>query len=142
MNKNYCFSVFMFFVSSWCFSQNAVFNYDAAGNQIIREYVDGDPAPNNRNAQTEDFVKFHPEDDFKYYPNPVEDVLQLQWQTINRSIKQFVLYNIKGQVLQQIDLKPTDQNYSIRLDNYEKGTYLLHILYTDEDIATVKIMKK
>ena len=129
---------------SWynAFSQNAVFNYDAAGNQIIREYGGGTADPNNRNAQTQDFVKFHPEDDFKYYPNPVEDVLQLQWQTVNRSIKQFVLYNINGQVLQQIDLKPTDQNYSIRLENYEKGTYLLHILYTDEDIATVKIMKK
>lgn len=145
MKKIYYYAVFMFFVSSWSFGQYAglIFNYDAAGNQIQRTYDTSiiPAAPNNRSAKTEETVKFHPEDDFSYYPNPVNDFLQLQWQPVNRYIKEMVVYSLNGQALQKKTFGEQDREGSLYLGDYTKGTYMLHIIYSDDDVATVKILK-
>jgi hypothetical protein len=144
MKKIYYYAVFIFFISSWCFGQRMYFSYDAAGNQILREYrvgPDDTGAPNNRSEQTDETVKFHPEDDFSYYPNPVKDYLQLQWQPVNRYIKEMVVYNLNGQALQKKTFGEQDREGSLYLGDYTKGTYMLHIIYSDDDVATVKILK-
>ena len=84
--------------------QNKIsFSYDSAGNQITRSYCYSCAAKNSNNLKDvsqindSDLLKFIPDDNFSYYPNPVKEELFLTWnkqdEIILNSIK---LYNLNG----------------------------------------------
>lgn len=143
MKKLLFYSCCFLVCSYTSYGQNVSFTYDSSGNQIKREYVLG-PTDNNNYRTAQDpvaFEKFHPEDDFTYHPNPVQDYLHLKWQPINRHITSMQVYDSNGKQLQNHSYKETDNETQINLEGYARGIYFLHINYSTQEQASVKIIK-
>jgi hypothetical protein len=72
---------------------------------------------------------------FKYYPNPVTDVLTLSYSS---TISEVVVYNLLGQ--QMLVTKPNATQTQMDLSSLSTGTYLVKIS-SDEVTKTVKVVK-
>jgi hypothetical protein len=72
---------------------------------------------------------------FKYYPNPVTDVLTLSYSS---TISEVVVYNLLGQ--QMLVTKPNVTQTQMDLSSLTTGTYLVKIS-SDEVTKTVKVVK-
>lgn len=72
---------------------------------------------------------------FKYYPNPVTDLLTLSY---SNAISEVVVYNLLGQ--QMLTAKPNATQTQMDLSGLNTGTYLVKIT-SDEVTKTVKVVK-
>ena len=82
-------------VTIFCFSgllsnaQKIRFEYDEAGNQILRTWctscssrITNEPEKDFSKLEDSDLQKFFPQDVISYYPNPVKEELYLKWDII------------------------------------------------------------
>ncbi|WP_233430755.1 T9SS type A sorting domain-containing protein [Flavobacterium tructae] len=125
------------------------FNYDAAGNQILRELCLSGCSQSAKQVKEidalveEDLLKFSPEDVISYYPNPVKEELYLQWQlTNNNYVTSVVIYSISGQVLQNYSTNERTNSLNIPFQNYPGGVYLVLLSYKDGGEKSIKIIKQ
>jgi hypothetical protein len=72
---------------------------------------------------------------FKYYPNPVTDVLTVSYSNV---ISDVVVYNLLGQ--QVVTAKPNATQTQVDLSGLTAGTYMVKIT-SDEVTKTVKVVK-
>lgn len=73
---------------------------------------------------------------FKYYPNPVADVLNLEY---NESISKVEVYNMIGQL---VVAKNVDASQAqINLSNLNAGTYVVKV-FSGNQMNTLKVMKQ
>lgn len=72
---------------------------------------------------------------FKYYPNPVTDILTVSY---SNSISEVVVYNLLGQ--QVLAAKPNATQTQMDLSGLNTGTYMVKIT-SDEVSKTVKVVK-
>lgn len=132
--------------------QKITFNYDSAGNQILRSLCisgcspTGKPAeePKEMEAVTQDdLLKFSKEDVISYYPNPVKEQLYLKWELINdNKVSSITVYGISGQVLQNFSRTESTDNQVISFGEYPRGVYLVILNYRDGEQKTIKIIKQ
>lgn len=125
------------------------FNYDAAGNQILRELCLSGCSSTAKSAKEvealieDDLLKFAPEDVISYYPNPVKEELYLQWQLINNNhVTSVTIYSIFGQVLQRYNTSERMNSLNIPFQAYPGGVYLVLLSYKDGGDKSIKIIKK
>jgi flagellar hook assembly protein FlgD len=135
----------------FCFSfdgiaQNVTFEYDAAGNQIKREYCASCSSRTSnvkeyKDITEEDLQKFHPEDIISYYPNPVKDELYLQWETPNEEkVVAIEIYSFNGQLIRTI--KNLNENKAIiSFNEFTVGTYLVNLNYATGYQKSITIIK-
>ncbi|MFY0482583.1 fibronectin type III domain-containing protein [Flavobacterium sp. PLA-1-15] len=75
-------------------------------------------------------------DNFRYYPNPVKDVLNLSY---DKNITKVAVYNVLGQ---EIMIKNIDANQSqLDMSSLASGTYLVKIM-AEKAEKTVKVIKQ
>jgi len=74
--------------------------------------------------------------DIKLYPNPTNDIINIQ---SNSKIKSVQVYNMNGQVM--ISKTIQNQNAKINVAGYISGTYIVKV-ETESGIQTHKIIKK
>lgn len=124
------------------------FEYDSAGNQIVRELCLNCNARQSKSdepstlAQSE-YEKFIPDDIFSYYPNPVKEELFLKWEIIeNISVKEIQLFNINGQILKSYSINSTETNISIPFQEFPRGVYFVHLNFTNNEQKSIKIIKQ
>ena len=126
------------------------FDYDAAGNQIIRELCLSCNKPSAKTKapkevsalKEEDLEKFTPEDVISYYPNPVKEELYLKWELVaDKYVSAINLYALNGQVLRTYDNIDKVKNLNIPFFDYPRGTYLVVLMYNDGESKTIKIVK-
>lgn len=72
----------------------------------------------------------------KYYPNPVNDILNISAET---AISQVTVYNVLGQVVQM--QKPGHQNVLLDLSRLSAGNYIVQVL-SDKGAESIKIIKQ
>jgi hypothetical protein len=72
---------------------------------------------------------------FKYYPNPVTDILTVSY---SNAISDVVIYNLLGQ--QVVSVKPNATQTQVDLSGLTAGTYLVKVT-SDEVTKTVKVVK-
>ena len=145
MKKN-LFSIVLLILVSFSYSQTVTFEYDAAGNQIKREYC-GTCQSRTSNVKeykdiTEvDLQKFFPEDIISYYPNPVMDELYLEWKIINNiKVSSVDIYNINGQLVKNI-INLNDNNTIVSFQGFTSGTYLVNLNFTSGEQKSITIIK-
>jgi len=140
----------------FCFSANAqqklTFNYDAAGNQILRELcLSGCSVSAKRTndikeieaLKEDDLLKFSAEDVISYYPNPVKEELYLQWQLAQDNYVTLIhVYSLTGQVLRTYQGNATMNNLNIPFQSYPTGVYLVLLSYKDGGEKSIKIIKQ
>lgn len=128
-------------------AQKITFEYDAAGNQIKREYCSGctsrmSDIKEYKDITTTDLQKFFPEDVISYYPNPVKDELYLEWELVNDNrVLSIDIYNINGQLLKNIN-PLSDNKTIISFQDFTSGTYLVNLNYATDNQKTITIIKK
>lgn len=74
--------------------------------------------------------------DFKYYPNPIENILNIESNSI---ISNLEVYNLNGQLL--FENKYSDAKIAVDFKNYSTGVYLI-VLKHDDKKETFKVIKK
>jgi len=132
--------------------QKITFNYDAAGNQILRELCLSGCSQSAKQVKDtkeiealtdDDLLKFSPEDVISYYPNPVKEELYLQWQlTDDNYVSRVHIYSITGQVLNTYQGNERINNLNIPFQNYPSGVYLVLLSYKDGGEKSIKIIKQ
>jgi hypothetical protein len=145
--------LFIFLITySVCNSQtNITFNYDSAGNQILRQLcLSGCTAKPSKEIPKEiealveeDLQKFSPEDVISYYPNPVREELYLKWELKDdKNVSSIVVYGLNGQTLNTYHKNEKSNTQNISFQSYPTGVYIVALIYTNGDQKTIKIIKQ
>ena len=147
MNKIILF--LLLFTTSINFAQTKIsFDYDAAGNQTIRQIcISCKKTISNEVIEigkltAEDLQKFSPEDVISYYPNPVKEQLYLKWELINENkLSTIQIYSLTGQLLKTINKLEATTNVVIDFNSFPNGIYNLLLNYTNGENKSIKIIK-
>lgn len=138
------------FFSAYCYSQGLYgavnFEYDSAGNQKTRELEIclncGDRTGSQENSSFKK-IEENSESTLTYFPNPVSEQLQLQWQNLELDyITAIDLYTLSGQKMYTSNFDFTVTETVLDFTPYAAGIYNLLVTYKNGDIKTVKIVKK
>ncbi|MFV0573763.1 MAG: T9SS type A sorting domain-containing protein [Xanthomarina gelatinilytica] len=153
MRHNYCFILIsLFFTYSHLNAQETiVFVYDQGGNQILRTFsedftflrAETENEKETKQALAEEETEILSEDsNLRYYPNPVDDVLHMQWQNNeNTFLAEVRVYNLTGQQLQVFVMDFNDNNLNIDFSIYEQGVYMLNLYYSNGEVTSIKAVK-
>ncbi|GIQ58085.1 hypothetical protein Flavo103_12210 [Flavobacterium collinsii] len=124
------------------------FNYDAAGNQILRELClsgcsqSAKPSKDAAELTADDLLKFSPEDVISYYPNPVKEELYLKWQfKDDLYVSSIQVFSVAGQLLKSYEPGFRTESQNIAFQNYPAGVYAVMIYYSNGDRKSIKIIK-
>ena len=152
MKKLLLLILFSFAVNS--FAQNpdrVIFEYDNAGNQIIRRFcincfdsrISSDSIKEFSELKNEDLLKFSTTDNFSYYPNPVKEELYIKWELINDvKVSRIDVYTLTGQLVKSFSNLISENNKTIPFQELPVGTYSILLTYTSGEQKPITIIKK
>lgn len=125
------------------------FEYDSAGNQIVRELCPfcsartSQPPKEIAELKKEDYEKFFPEDVISYYPNPVREELYLRWELINNvKVSTIEVYSLSGQLIKTYKNLENEQTKALSFQDYAIGVYSVNLFYNNGDRKSITIIKK
>ncbi|OXA75881.1 Por secretion system C-terminal sorting domain-containing protein [Flavobacterium aquidurense] len=133
--------------------QKITFNYDSAGNQILRELCLSGCNPLAKPAKEEvkeiealadeDLLKFSQEDVISYYPNPVKEELYIKWELKDENyVTSIQVFNLTGQLLRSYEPTAHNDNQNIAFQDYPTGIYAVMLYYNNGEQKSIKIIKK
>lgn len=133
--------------------QKITFNYDSAGNQILRELCLSNCNPLAKSAKEEvkeiealveeDLLKFSQEDVISYYPNPVKEELYIRWELKDDNyVSSIQIFNIGGQLLRSYEPTARNDSQNIAFQEYPTGIYAVMLYYSNGDQKSIKIIKQ
>lgn len=134
------------------------FSYDAAGNQTLRNRVCVNCQGAAREPlDTTEVVTVDLEEDILQdalgeetvedprimaYPNPVTNILHVEWVNTEKPVAQMVLFSGIGRQLYQTDISTRQGNLNLDFSTYPPGRYILYVQYTDRSKKAFHILKK
>jgi hypothetical protein len=132
-----------------CNAQKIRFEYDAAGNQVLRTLCLICPSRENTQIPKDlseieeaDLIKFFPEDIISYYPNPVKEELFLKWDLIeNNSVSNIDVYSLNGQLLKSFKGNLTQNSQIINFIDLPVGVYYVNLIFLNGETKSIKIIK-
>lgn len=131
--------MFSLFVSA---QGKLVFNYDNAGNQVLRTFCIncvGKNLNDTKESSTEDVQSL---DDISYFPNPVLQELNLSWELKEgKRVAEIQLFSLSGVQLKNLSVGNSNQ-VVIAFESFPSGVYMVLIVYNTGEQKTVKIIKK
>lgn len=122
------------------------FQYDASGNQTLRCYncyllrKDTKTVNKNNEKKFEKEVSKNMDNEFSYFPNPVDDKLVLNWS--NNSLTKVYILDMNSKLLTNYDVSTKEKQYTIPFYNYIQGIYIVKVVFDDNSTKTFKIIKK
>ena len=98
--------IYLLISSITSYGQKIRFEYDSAGNQVLRTWCTTCPSKNSNQPlkdiskiEDSDYEKFFHEDVISYYPNPVREELYLRWDLIDdNKVSSIEIFFINGQL--------------------------------------------
>ena len=126
----------------FCMAQTQLareYDYDAAGNRILRKVINLTPAPTppaskpdvTDPTEPKYFVEKFGQVEMKIYPNPATEQITLEiagWENLQTGILK--LYSLNGQLLQE--QKVNAFTTPISLSGLPKGVYILKVYLNDQ----------
>ena len=70
----------------------------------------------------------------KFFPNPVKDILHIEWQNEKQFPIEIELFSLDGKILTSKILNPTDSNTEIDFNSFQHGIYILKAKSNKESI--------
>jgi Secretion system C-terminal sorting domain len=120
-----------------------IFEYDQAGNQVVRRFCPSCSESKTSNGSEVEYLKFFPEDVISYYPNPVKDELFLKWELVNQNtVKEIQLFDVNGKLISIIKDLTNKDNTVIQFSILPKNIYLIVLVYNNEEVKSIKIVKE
>ncbi|WP_415060166.1 T9SS type A sorting domain-containing protein [Flavobacterium sp.] len=140
------FFCFIFYKSS---AQKIRFEYDFAGNQILRTLCANCSSRVNENnikefddLEENDFLKFFPEDEISYYPNPVKEDLFLKWNFYDEIfVNEIEIISLNGMSLKKIKNNDEKKSILISFAEFPTGIYFVNLIFKNDDFKSIKIIK-
>lgn len=138
----------MLMFTTFSFAQKINFDYDTAGNQILRHLcltcrIANQEVKKYSELVESDLQKFHPEDEFSYYPNPVDGELYIEWKNNETYyISNIQLYSSTGQLLKDEIVEKDVLKKIISFENFSTGIYHVKLGYSNGNQKSIKIVKK
>lgn len=127
--------------------RKVVFEYDTAGNQVYRG-IEIDMTPTVLSQAEDEETQSEPkgigyeDSKLKYYPNPVQNVLYVEWDKMYKEVATISLYTANHQVLQQIGNLSFENQTQLRFDQLPKGSYFMVVFYQDGTKENITIIKR
>jgi hypothetical protein len=127
------------------------FDYDTAGNQIVRRIclgclqskISDEEIKDVTELKEEDLLNFFPNDVISYYPNPVKEELYLKWQLVNENkVVSIDVYSKSGQLLKSMQKLEGYNSSIVNFNEYSTGTYFIILQYKNGDKKSITIIKK
>ncbi|WP_164875601.1 T9SS type A sorting domain-containing protein [Apibacter sp. HY039] len=148
MKKIY-FLIFSVFAFTNLYSQklNLTFEYDGAGNQIIRKYVStiGITTYNQSQEEQEPEVSRGArlsETKVQVFPNPVLTILTIQWENnLSNPVKRIELLPYNSEAIENVSFKHSENKTTLNMTDKASGVYYLKIHFTDGVIVNHKLIK-
>jgi|SRR5690554_1027448 len=148
-------SYFLLFISlllgsNYLNAQETIFfAYDQAGNQIRRSFSNDifSRTANEEESKTKQITvdlngSNADESKLQFYPNPVKDILHLQWNNEESAFgTEIRIFNLTGQQLQVHIMSNKDNRLNIDFSMYEQGVYMLNIYYSNGKVKSIKVVK-
>ncbi len=130
------------FFTPFLYGQQTLFSYDTEGNQITTyveiNFVVTGKTTNEATLQNNPIYK-----DVKYFPNPVNTELYMEWEVINEnSLSSITIFNLEGVLLKSYKEINNLNSYVLPFEGYTQGVYLVGFLYKNGDQKTFKILKQ
>jgi hypothetical protein len=148
-SKSFVLLIAFFISSITSFSQKIRFGYDSAGNQILRTVCSNCSSKTSDSTIVKDYNEinqssmhvFFDNDNISYYPNPTKDELFLKWEN-NNTVQTIDLFNMVGQKLKTYYLKNDENSFIVNFSELPSGEYILNLNYLNNEIKSIKIIKK
>ncbi|MEH6681044.1 MAG: T9SS type A sorting domain-containing protein [Sediminicola sp.] len=132
------------------------FGYDNAGNQILRDRVCVNCQTASKTAIDSTKVEIMEEeiavlkedtidsDFFKIvaYPNPVTDILRVEWVASDNGIQQITLFSLDNRQLFQKIVKDGWNGLNLDFNGYPPGSYIVLVGYADGSKKSFQVIKK
>lgn len=134
------------------------FSYDSAGNQTLRDRVCVNCETLKAAIDTTAVVNVALQDDILEeisgldkeeatstivaYPNPVTDILTIEWLANENDVKQVVLFSSINQQLRSDKIRPDQRQLELSFGNYPPGMYIVLVLYADNSKQSFQVIKK
>ena len=129
--------------------QKLQFSYDIAGNQTSRKYIVVSNRLANKNSKqiknlvASDLLTSDVSEEIKFYPNPVQEDLFIQWiETVEKKVVQLQLFNMSGQLLKTFPNNKGNDSMTINFQDFPSGIFNLILEYASADKKVLKIVKK
>lgn len=143
--------VFIYFTTTLSAQQKLKFTYDTAGNQIIRDRVCltcrtavlPSVIDSTTTAIEEPEILLSKNFGVIVYPNPVANILFVEWQpNASRIPKQFLLFSMDGRVLGKYN--PSKGAVIVEIDTtpYPPGVYILETVFNNGEQKSFKVLKE
>lgn len=149
--KNFLTIVLFLSIIELCSAQTRVkFDYDSAGNQKRRyvcincsaREVTNDTITNADRVASQD-VKLDDLDNVSYYPNPVQEELNINWiNHDNKSLSTIEVSTLSGQVLSNYSNLNELNSTIVPFSGYSQGYYNVVLIFADGSKKSIKIVKK
>lgn len=144
---------FLFCCLSSFAQDKLIFNYDNAGNQILRDRICVGCATQPLAATPEKVLLTNLEVEpelselsqpvFTAYPNPVTDILQTYWEnTETEYIIHMSLHNFENKQLFSQGVSKNQEKQDFNFSSYPPGFYVLNFIYNTNRKESYQIIKK
>lgn len=148
--------IFFCYASTALAQEQLTFQYDAAGNQVLRQWVcigctaattsavtDAQIEALNKSVIWKEAGSSSAKRSLKAYPNPVSETLQVEWQSTDGvSVKSLEVFSLNGIRVFQGSYPPKQNSTSISFLDMVPGGYILRASYSDGKKEAIKIIKQ
>jgi hypothetical protein len=150
MKNLFTLLLFLYGFISYSQQEKIQFQYDGAGNQIVRKLCfpclaknSSEPVKEISDLEQEDLQKFFPEDVISFYPNPVKEQLYLKWElNNNNSILSIKVFNMNGSTIKTYENLSNVNAQTIDFQSFPSGVYILELTDRAGKEKTIKIIKQ
>ena len=115
------------------------FSYDAAGNQVMRQYCPSPTACASSQRTAQEASPAEPEDSFTIYPNPTQGLLYLSWkETMGQKLQTVTLLDLSGRSV-SIPFQQQGSSAQLQLAQWPSGLYFIQFGFEDNTKITKRI---
>lgn len=80
--------------------------------------------------------------DLKLYPNPANNIIQVNWKNVNGDdFEKVIIRNLKGQLVREMNLNSGQSSVNINITDLSKGVYIMS-LKSESALYTRKLVKQ
>lgn len=152
----FCVGMLLFCFAKSGFSQELSFDYDAAGNQVKREWMCVNcpvftPLSSPENSKV-DYVAEAPKSltnkvsDQKViaYPNPLTETLNIKWEPLRKYITAIEVYSMAGVNFFKKSYRYEEAEFheAIQFTKMTAGMYVVKVTFSDGKQELIKVVKQ
>jgi hypothetical protein len=151
--QTFCIGMLLFCFAKTGQAQEISFDYDAAGNQIKREWICFGCLPFQPTSVTANKTDqiaatkpdfFNPDQKVIAYPNPLTETLNIKWEPLRKYITAIEVYSMTGVNFFKKSYKYEEAEFheAIQFTKMTAGMYVVKVTFSDGKQELIKVVKQ